>query len=1081
MSDRLNSRNNSILTTSPPAQSLSPHDFQLKIKRIIGTSAADKQQISIQDNLVAYTASGGVVVCKIDKETNSVVSQRFFCANSNESKLQSLQSGVSSANAYLNMIKTDCTSEEVIRDEYGYPITSQPIEMYGNSFPPNEFDDNFNNNVCPSPGINNQSSPSKLKDKVRSIKCITLSPNKRLLAIGESGYQPRILIFSLASNSQQSPIMAIYEHTFGINNLVFSPDSRLLCSLGVVNDGCINVWKLGSNHIQLQASNRCSNIIHKVIWHENTIVTIGLRFIKLWKFDSGNTNKPVVLKGRNAHLGNFMNSIFIDMTLINEDELVLIANGNQLLLLKLNFDPPKLVALKTPDYGFCSIAADLQDELIWLGDSNTNLESFNIADLTPIEVNNVRPASSPPSIGSNSLQQQLSGVFGMETSQAPSSTIVQLSNFSRDYLLYSTKNEEIMLWNKESGRNQPLATSIIRQISGVKKSNEKEYLVFSKTGTVEQFHPNSCELTEIFQFKAPETEVVADCLTALEKVGNLFILGYKFGSLFIVEQNEVLFTIKAHSSTINEIVYFTHDTYDLICSISRDRMIQIFAKVDSKWDLLQTIPVHNGNLLKAIYHNGFLYVCSTDRTISIHSIATDPSLMMTKVKSLTLKSTPITMSIFDHDLVVSTSDKQLLVFDLENNCEFKRSMKLINDKLNESLQVEMMERFHNLLIVWSSDKSIRGFDYVTGKAVGVSWGHSDSLLGFFLIQTDTDDGDEDTELVTIGNDGCLFSWRVTVSSTVRTVSNEENGKMFDEVVGYSPSPVHTKVARKILPTVPNSAVPSNVISSSSPPKKEKLIDKLEQAATGLRPKVALSTSSSSSSPIPQSPTRKLTAATLKRIESRNGRKEETGGNSPCASPKSYMSPTRSKSVSPIRPSVKSRPSSPTRSLTTANKRQSQRQSQSQSQSQSQAVNGGGLLSKLNEPLVNSSSSPPKRLLSSSRATSDPFVRDKQQISPFDSSVSSTFDLKTDENVSQAPTIPLVEKCMDQFNELISRVEELQDHERATLLSKINEVRYILDDDSNAMLLRNQDDLLNKYSDKLVELVEAKLSGSSISE
>lgn len=71
--------------------------------------------------------------------------------------------------------------------------------------------------------------------------------------------------------------------------------------------------------------------------------------------------------------------------------------------------------------------------------------------------------------------------------------------------------------------------------------------------------------------------------------------------------------------------------------------------------------------------------------------------------------------------------------------------------------------------------------------------------------------------------------------------------------------------------------------------------------------------------------------------------------------------------------------------------------------------------------------------------------------------------------------------MDQFNELISRVEELQNHERTTLLSKINEVRYILDDDSNAMLLRNQDDLLNKYSDKLVELVEAKLSGSSISE
>lgn len=1074
MGETRQSKNNSISTAMNSLQSPLPHDFQLKIKRIIGTSAADKQQISIQDDLVAYTASGGVVVCKIDKESNTVTNQRFFCANANESRLQQLllQLGSSTANAYLNMIRLDNTQEEVMRDEFGYPIANQPIQIYGNSFSPNEIDD-YNNTASPSVQVNNQASPSKLKDKVRFIKCIAISPNKRLLAIGESGYQPRILIFSLASSSQQSPIMAIYEHTFGINNLVFSPDSKNLCSLGVVNDGCVNVWKLGSNNVQLQASNRCSNIIYKVIWHGNVVVTIGLRFIKLWKFENGSANKPVILKGRNALLGDFMNSNFIDMALINDEEVVLIANGNQLLLLKLNIDSPKLVALKSPDYRFNAITADLKNELIWLGADETNLKSLEIANLTPDEVSEVKPMSSPSSIGS--LKQQLSGPFTIEPSAIPGNALVRLSNFSEKHLLYLTTNEEIRFCNKVSRESQTLATSIIQQISGVKQSYDNEYLIFSQTGIVEQFHPRICQMVPIFQFTPPGTEAVADCLTAIEKVGNIFILGYKFGSLYIVQQDtgskkEVLFTVKAHSSTINDIVYFKHESYDIVCSISRDRMIQVFTKLESRWDLLQTIPLHNGNLLKTIYHNGFLYVCSTDRTISIHSLTTTPDLMMTKVKSIILKSTPIAMSIFDEELVVSTIDKQLHIFDSAANCDIKRSMKLINEKLNESLQVEMMEKFHNLLIVWSSDKSIRGFDYVSGEPVGVSWGHLDSLLGFFLVKMDVAEDniemeEDETDLVTIGNDGCLFSWRITESTASKPVAVEDNGNMFDDVITQLPSPTYAKVARKILPTVPKSANKTSCSTlsyfASSPPNKEKLIDRLEQAANGQKPKVQLPISSSSLSPTAQSPTPKLTAATLKRIESRNGR----SGSSPCASPKSTLSPARSKSLSPVRPLANSRSSSPTRTCTST---------------KSQVVNNGGL-SRLNQPLTTLPNSPPKRPLSP-RATLEPFVRNMPNLPASNQSGSTMSELKRDngflhEAVSAVTPSSLMDKCMNQFNELIDRVGELSKQEKVTLLNKVNEVRCKLDDKA---VVYNQDDLLNRYSDKLVELVEAKLSGSSIS-
>ena len=44
------------------------------------------------------------------------------------------------------------------------------------------------------------------------------------------------------------------------------------------------------NSVSLAASNRCSSMVHKLVWHENLIITLGLRFIKLWKFEDDVTN-----------------------------------------------------------------------------------------------------------------------------------------------------------------------------------------------------------------------------------------------------------------------------------------------------------------------------------------------------------------------------------------------------------------------------------------------------------------------------------------------------------------------------------------------------------------------------------------------------------------------------------------------------------------------------------------------------------------------------------------------------------------------------------------------------------------------
>ncbi|KAI5956486.1 hypothetical protein KGF54_000961 [Candida jiufengensis] len=1010
-------------------------NFKFQIKQIIGTSARTKQQLSIQDDLIAYTASGGVVVNKINKSNNEVISQRFFCAN-NSTKHNNDSIGISSANAYLDIIKGNVTGidDEVKKDSYGFQITNEPLEIYGNSFSSNDFEDN---------APNNGASPSKLKDKVRSINCITISPNKKLLAIGETGYQPRVLIFSLAPNSQDSPIMVIYEHSYGIDKLVFSPDSKNLCSLGVINDGCINIWKLTLSGIVLQASNRCSNIINKILWHENLIITIGLRFIKIWSFENNNSNKPIVLKGRNAHLGILMSLNFIHMSILNDDEVLIVTNFNHLLVLKLNFDSPKLVALKSPSEEFYSICVDYMNELVWLGGINDKITSLPIKNLTPVELNTINLP--PPESSSTKLHQKLNGIFGVSYSELNSSQklILQLNEFSKDYLIYLSENEEIRFYNKEdSNLDKLLTNSIINSISGVKKSYNKDYLVFSKDGVIKKL-TDSCDLENLLQYDIPGNEVITNTLTAVEHFNNKFVLGDRYGSLYIVEkvinddqesESNVIFQIKAHTSTINKILYFKQHDHELICTISRDRTIQMFVNKPAGWELLQTIPIHNGNVFEISLHENQLIVCSSDRTISVHTINVEPDLMLTTFKIITLKSTPVVIGLFENELVVSTIDKQLLIYDL--NFDLKRSMKLTNEKLNESLLVELMVKYQNLLIVSCSDKSLRAFDYTTGKSIGVSWGHSESLMALFINNND--------EIISIGNDGCLFAWSINSNEKIRPQSIERS--LTDEDF----QPLYSKVARKILPTVP--------IGSTSP--KDTSIDKNTLGGVIGSNKESLTNKTPLISP--DTPTPKLSTATLKRMEAKKTQSTTT-------------SPARSRSVSPVRSSQPQKSTTVT-TTSTSTIRSPTRPTFPLHKSQN-ALSG---ITKLNQPL--SSPSPARRGPTSPKSSVD--LGSSNKARPFiqlnSSPTRSSFKFNntslpnqnntTSNNNSLTPNTIDFDSTMKFMDNLIENSSKFKDDEKQKLVNKLNELKLKL-----GVNPTNETDILENYSNKLISLVEQKLN------
>ncbi|EGW32232.1 uncharacterized protein SPAPADRAFT_66869 [Spathaspora passalidarum NRRL Y-27907] len=521
--------------------------------------------------------------------------------------------------------------------------------------------------------------------------------------------------------------------------------------------------------VSLVCSNRCSSVVNRLLWHENMIITLGLRIIKVWKFD--HDAKTNVLRGKNVILGNLINSNFIDACVLNDDEILVITNVNQLILLKLNSDVPKLYSLQGPEQEFGSL--DYDQEKVWFGTSDYKITSLEISELKQIETAS-RSASPSRRVSLLSPSKELS---------IPVKPIIKVVNFSTDKLLVLNDDEQIKFIDKKSNAEIVLTQSIIKDLGGV-SVHSNEFLAFSKQGMIKKIDKD-LNVKDLLSFKLPSGTILANSMTAVEQFNDKLIIGDKYGGLYISklenEEYTTIFQTKAHSSSINEIIAFTFEEIEMICSIGRDRMIQFFRNYQGKYELVETVPIHQGNLLKVIHHEGIIYVCSSDRTISVHSLyKSEDSVQMTHDKVITLKATPITMNILDDELIVSQSDKTVQIYNISEEIEFSRMVRFINSQTNEFIQIENFIKYEQYLIGWASDKSLRVFNYNGGSEISVVWGHSDSIVGLFM---------HGTKLVSIGSDGCLFTWSLQAPAVTPQRSEIE-----------TPSPIINKqVSRKILP------------------------------------------------------------------------------------------------------------------------------------------------------------------------------------------------------------------------------------------------------------------------------------------
>jgi WD40 repeat protein len=112
----------------------------------------------------------------------------------------------------------------------------------------------------------------------RSVRCeaeFSSQHSGPILTSLQTGYSPRVLIFSLQDNSSDLPLAILNEHTYGLRAVAFSPDQKYLASLGAPNDGFLYVWCFNqrTGAAKLHSSNKCTSFVKQMIWLGNSIIT----------------------------------------------------------------------------------------------------------------------------------------------------------------------------------------------------------------------------------------------------------------------------------------------------------------------------------------------------------------------------------------------------------------------------------------------------------------------------------------------------------------------------------------------------------------------------------------------------------------------------------------------------------------------------------------------------------------------------------------------------------------------------------------------------------------------------------------
>ncbi|KAF2017418.1 WD repeat protein-like protein [Aaosphaeria arxii CBS 175.79] len=761
---------------SPIKTSRGP-EATLTLKQVIGTTACSANAFDSLPaaNSFAFTAGAAAVVATVDSERN--VTQRFYRARPTTNPLNpsaSVYGGPSTPTQNESRNRTAAS----LRDA---GIGASPLAS-----PATEWADSPSNRTWTA------------KERIKAATCVSFSPDGKYLAVGETGYKPRVLIFSTAADApSDTPLTTISDHTFGVRCVAFSPDSQYLASLGSANDGFLYVWSINPRNgaATLHSSNKCTSAINRIAWMDNTLITVGTRHVKVWRIEEPNVMTRTIkrqsdfsflspslhrtLPGRNCILESLLEANFTSVVAVAPGKAIVASEKGDICLIDDSDRTQRFSKVADAGFAVTSMTVDLKGRL-HLASSQGGLKTINIKDTIGAST---PPPSPPPRVESPTVNLT-SGVIQIEAIAA-----------SYDYLITVDSQRSILVSHLCATDDETIVGDVVQKLPAhgdpvlgvatiaAPTANEASFYTWSAGGSVlfwnqdgvskdalqvplEQIDTSDADTNEL---KTVRASLSADFLVSGDKYGVLRILD--------VASKESRFQFKAHANEITDIAIFEANELAYIASASRDRCVQIFIKSKDTWDLMQTLDEHVGAVTGLVFsRNGTRLVsCSSDRTLVVRELVSreDEAGRISAfviLKTIILKTTPVSMAWDveqDDALLVSTIDRQVHKYDLRNSqtiTSFRASDTEGGDAVILGSLAHIPRAYSSPLIagVSSTDKSIRLYEE-NGTLAARDWGHTEGVTDIALIKTRDTEGDELTpkSLVTVAVDGTIFVWSLS--------------------------------------------------------------------------------------------------------------------------------------------------------------------------------------------------------------------------------------------------------------------------------------------------------------------------------
>ena len=741
-----------------PMRGRALYDSKLALKRVVGTTCSSPTGFDTVNSSFAYIAGGAVVVVDVDGQHYA---QRFFRARPTAVP-------VYSATTYHNNSSSPASAAPKANDSRNRVAPGFRESPYG------------------TPDWSSDSPTSKTwtsRERIKAATCVSLSRDGRHLAVGETGYAPRVLIFSLQDTSSSTPLVSISEHSFGVKAVAWSPDSRYLASLGEANDGGLYVWKVDprTGAARLFQQNRCTSYVRDMTWLGNNLITLGVRHVKMWRVEDGSSLSPTkqrflndsapstptsqkTLPGRNILLGSMLEATFT-CAAADGNRLILCTEMGDVCILDEDDRQTKLLKVLTLEFSITSIT--IRNDVAYVGGKCGKFATLDVDALMNCQDACIL-STSETSVGLVAL-----GFLTNKLVTIDSRSSVDI--WGSDYL--PGQKAEAVAHIPISGHGEPIVG-----IQPVPKPNilDAAFMTWSGSGNTTFWDlQGSIKSTVDISVEMAEVDEESELMNQLtcaqaSRNGKFLVTGDRQGNLKVtgIVSRECILDTKAHSSDCTCISLFERDDKFLMASCGRDRTAQLFHRTSSGGiEHFQTLEFASKVVQVLIPFEDKVLSLSMDRTVQVHDLVTkegEPDIIAAiPSKIISLKASPTSMSLSSDNttLFVSQLDRSITQFELATGRQISW-YKCMDESAAESAVLESLsvgqwlpKDMDFLLGTSNTDKSIRLYEATSGSFLDREWGHTEGINGVALIVDD----DESRKVVSVGSDGTIMIWALDLN------------------------------------------------------------------------------------------------------------------------------------------------------------------------------------------------------------------------------------------------------------------------------------------------------------------------------